>query len=144
MLKFKVRNVTKKEQLIVVVEPVEEPLVLSNVIPLGCIQYIICKLKNNINSKEACDTMCDILYDINMDDETSRNFIDFICFYFILSFIYLFPFYFYSFFILFKADNRNKFIEYGGVELLCELFEKYHSLSIFKALTYALNPRYSK
>lgn len=74
MLKFKVKNVIKEEQLVViVVEPIKQSLLLEKAIPPGCIQHIISNIKENKKSKDICVKMCDILCNINMDDKTFRT-----------------------------------------------------------------------
>lgn len=76
MLKFVVKNVIKQggHLTFVVIEPIKQPLFLEKEIQPGCIQHIIPILIDNECSKETCDRMCDILCNINMDDDTSRNF----------------------------------------------------------------------
>ena len=72
--RFVVKNVGKRDNLtIVVLEPIEKPLLFEDEIPSGCIQHIISNLMENGDSKEICDRMCDILCNINMDDDNSRN-----------------------------------------------------------------------
>lgn len=74
MLKFVVKSVSKQDELtLVVLEPKEQPLLLEDEIPPGCIQHIISELKENSGSKEACDRVCDILCSVHMDDNTSRK-----------------------------------------------------------------------
>lgn len=132
MMKFVVKSVTKQENITVVaLEPLNQPLLLENEIPPGCIQHIILTLENNMESKEICDKMCDILCNVNMDDDNSRNYNHFILVY--VLFI-LFPF---------LADNRRQFKEYYGIWVLCDLFEEYKGLPIFKALVHIIEPRES-
>lgn len=74
MMKFVVKSVKNQEQLdFVVVEPLEQPLLLDEDIPPGCIQHIISALVKNKKSKEECDRVCDILCNINIDDNASRK-----------------------------------------------------------------------
>lgn len=74
MRRFVVKNARKLDNLtIVVLEPIEEPLLFEDEIPSGCIQHIISNLMENGESKEICDMMCDILCNINMNDDISRN-----------------------------------------------------------------------
>lgn len=74
MLAFVVRDVTKKDNLTVVaLEPLDKPPFLEDVVPSGCIQHIKSILMNDVKSKEICSKMCDILCNVYMDDDNSRN-----------------------------------------------------------------------
>ena len=74
MLKFTVKSVTEQDDLtIVVVEPLEQSLLLSDEIPAGCIHHIVSALQNNKDSKEACVRLCNILSNVHMDDDNSRK-----------------------------------------------------------------------
>lgn len=74
-MNFVVKRVKVEENLtIVVLEPLNQPLFLDKEIPPGCIQHIISTLTSNMNSKETCAKMCDILSEIHMDDDNSRNY----------------------------------------------------------------------
>lgn len=43
--------------------------------------------------------------------------------------------------LIILADSREMFKKYDGVELLCDLFEKYKDLPIINALVHVLDPR---
>lgn len=74
MLKFVVKSMAKQDDLtIVVVEPVEQPLLFEDDIPPGCIQHIIYALHENEDSKEDCVRLCNILSNVYMDDYNSRK-----------------------------------------------------------------------
>lgn len=74
MLKFAVKSVSKQDELtLVVLEPVEQPLLLEDSVPPGCIQHIVSELTKNKDSKVACDGICDILCGVYMDDNASRK-----------------------------------------------------------------------
>lgn len=74
MASFAVKSVTKQDDLTVVaVEPVKQTLILGDEIPPGCIQHVVSNLLSNASSKEDCNRMCDVLCNINMNDDDSRN-----------------------------------------------------------------------
>ena len=58
---------------IVVVEPFEQSLLLSDEIPAGCIQHIVSALESGKDSKEACVRLCNILSNLYMGDDNSRK-----------------------------------------------------------------------
>lgn len=130
MLKFKVKNVIKEEQLVViVVEPIKQSLLLEEAIPPGCIQHIISNIRENKKSKDICVKMCNILWNINMDDKTFR-----------IPFLLIkFAFFHNSSLFSHPADNRELFRDYGGIELLRDSFEVHKDLSIAKAFSHAID-----
>ena len=68
------KSVTEQDDLtIVVVEPLEQPLLLSDDIPAGCIQHIVSALESASDSKETCVRLCNILSNVYMDDDNSRK-----------------------------------------------------------------------
>ena len=68
------KSVTEQDDLtVVVVEPAEQSLLLSDEIPAGCIQHIVSALKSGKDSKEACVRLCNILSNVYMDDDNSRK-----------------------------------------------------------------------
>ena len=74
MLSFTVKSVTEQDDLtIVVVEPLEQSLLLSDEIPAGCIQHIVSALESGKDSKETCVRLCNILSNVYMDDDNSRK-----------------------------------------------------------------------
>lgn len=128
MTKFEVKNVIAEvDCTTVVLEPIEQPLFLQNEIVPGCIQHILSILKKNKDKKEECVKMCDILCDVNMDDNDSRKF-------YIYKQSHL---YHIRNALMILADNRDTFNIYGGINLLFSLFEKHRDLSIIKALAHA-------
>ena len=74
-MRFRVREVIQQDEFkIVQVEPVKGRLLLEDEIPPGCIQHIISNLmRYGKDSKEACDKMCRILYNVYMGDSSSRK-----------------------------------------------------------------------
>lgn len=65
---------TRQEQFIVVViEPLEQPLLLEDTVPPGCIQHLIPFLMKNKYSREICDVGCNILKRLEMNDEAFRK-----------------------------------------------------------------------
>lgn len=74
MSKFTVVDVAEQDHLTkVALELIEKPLLFEDTIPPGCVQHAISSLMNNAGSKEACHKIYNILCDIHMDDDTSRN-----------------------------------------------------------------------
>ena len=68
------KSVTEQDDLtIVVVEPLEQSLLLSDEIPAGCIQHIVSELDNSSNPKDTCSRLCNILSKVHMDDDNSRK-----------------------------------------------------------------------
>ena len=136
MLRFTVKSVTEQDDLtVVVVEPAEQSLLLSDEIPAGCIQHIVSALQNNKDPKDTCSRLCNILSKVHMDDVNSRkqtrsthslgDETDLFRLCWIL------------------ADSTRMFRDYGGVELLCKLFKKHKDLSIAMALAHVLEKRSS-
>ena len=73
-MEFVVKNISVQDRLTVVaLEPLKKDLFLADAIPPGCIQHIISALTKNYESKEECERVCDILYKVPMDDDTSRK-----------------------------------------------------------------------
>ena len=69
------KSVTEQDDLtIVVVEPLEQSLLLSDEIPAGCIQHIVSALESGKDSKETCVRLCNILSNVYMDDDNSRKY----------------------------------------------------------------------
>ena len=74
MLRFTVKSVTKQDDLtVVVIEPFEQPLLLSDEIHVGCIQHIVSALESGKDSKETRARLCNILNNVYMDDDNSRK-----------------------------------------------------------------------
>lgn len=74
MSKFTVVDVAEQDHLTkVALELIEKPLLFEDTIPPGCVQHAISSLMNNAGSKEVCHKIYNILCDIHMDDDTSRN-----------------------------------------------------------------------
>ena len=74
MQKFLVKAVAVEGPLTIVqVEHLEQPLILENEIPPGCIQHIAAELSaNGEKSEEVCNKICRILCSLDMNDRTSR------------------------------------------------------------------------
>ena len=75
MRKYTVREITKQDSLTVAqLEPQKVPLLLEDKILPGRIQHIISNLsKHGKESEEACNKICEMLYKIDLDDDSSRK-----------------------------------------------------------------------
>ena len=75
MRKYTVKEVTKQDTLTIVqLEPQRVPLLLEDGIPPGRIQHIISNLSmHGKKAEEQCDRICEMLCNIDLDDDSSRK-----------------------------------------------------------------------